>query len=333
VSVLTAEFEDPDCFAAAVPGGRYGVVPLDGRKFRASVADIAVGSELAVRRATTQGDVILRSEFDGGAVAFILPSLDGAGAVLDGQDAQHLTVAPRLPGDTPTLRSYGALSAGGLTFSKSYLEQEASRLTGADSSAVVSGQIRLLQGTPEHLAGLSALHRQICLGAWQFGNNSQVATGFFQLRDDVMLLIAHLLQPHRAERDLTKPRSRTAAMRRVERFLDDNVGAPLSLTAVSAGTALSARTLERIVRERTGLSAIAYFRRRRLALARKILLQRGPHASVTDVALEVGFLHLSRFADAYRKVYGELPSETRRRGLTGRNGNWQESDSAVLFLR
>ena len=37
-------------------------------------------------------------------------------------------------------------------------------------------------------------------------------------------------------------------------------------------------------------------------------------ASVTEVALSVGFAHLGRFSEYYRERFGELPRETRRGG-------------------
>jgi AraC-like DNA-binding protein len=43
------------------------------------------------------------------------------------------------------------------------------------------------------------------------------------------------------------------------------------------------------------------------------VLQLATARSVTEVALDHGFLHLGRFSEAYRKRFGELPSQTWRR--------------------
>jgi transcriptional regulator GlxA family with amidase domain len=50
--------------------------------------------------------------------------------------------------------------------------------------------------------------------------------------------------------------------------------------------------------------------RLRLQAARARLLAATEADSVTAIALDCGFAHLGRFAVAYRRAYGERPSET-----------------------
>jgi len=47
--------------------------------------------------------------------------------------------------------------------------------------------------------------------------------------------------------------------------------------------------------------------------ARRELSTAGAQKSVTEVAVHDGFTHLGRFTEAYRRAYGESPSETLRR--------------------
>jgi len=48
----------------------------------------------------------------------------------------------------------------------------------------------------------------------------------------------------------------------------------------------------------------------RLDRARR-LLKEGRASTVTEVALAVGIPHFGRFANEYRKMFGEVPSQTR----------------------
>lgn len=62
------------------------------------------------------------------------------------------------------------------------------------------------------------------------------------------------------------------------------------------------------------MSPMAYVRIRRLDAVSRALLALGPEeTSVTEIATDHGFFHLSRFAADYRRRFGEFPSETLRR--------------------
>ena len=72
----------------------------------------------------------------------------------------------------------------------------------------------------------------------------------------------------------------------------------------------SRRSLEAIVRQRTGRSPSEYMRWRRLWRARALLRRPDESATVTDIAFRLGFWHLGRFAAAYASTFGERPSDT-----------------------
>ena len=58
-----------------------------------------------------------------------------------------------------------------------------------------------------------------------------------------------------------------------------------------------------------------YLREIRLKRAREALLAADPCSatSVTEIALDSGFVHLGRFSSEYRNRFGESPSQTLRR--------------------
>ncbi len=69
-----------------------------------------------------------------------------------------------------------------------------------------------------------------------------------------------------------------------------------------------------------GCSPMQFLKRYRLQQIYKILNQVGhqPNISISKLAFDWGFKHLSRFSQAYRDAYGESPSETRNRCHSGR---------------
>lgn len=81
---------------------------------------------------------------------------------------------------------------------------------------------------------------------------------------------------------------------------------------------VSPGTLENAFRTVAGLTPHAFFLRRRLNQARSVLLHEDPaRRRVTDVATELGFNELGRFAVRYRQMFGETPSETLKRPAGG----------------
>lgn len=64
------------------------------------------------------------------------------------------------------------------------------------------------------------------------------------------------------------------------------------------------------------MSPMLYVRRRRMRMARAVLLRADPAtatATVTRIATRFGFLELGRFSVSYKKMFGEPPSATLQR--------------------
>ena len=77
---------------------------------------------------------------------------------------------------------------------------------------------------------------------------------------------------------------------------------------------VSKRTLEYAFRERFGATPKKYIKALRLNQVRKMLKQKSSKSErITNIANRFGFWHMGQFASDYRSLFGELPSETRRR--------------------
>jgi AraC-like DNA-binding protein len=115
------------------------------------------------------------------------------------------------------------------------------------------------------------------------------------------------------KRPTGKRRENAAAnrqVRRVEEWLDAHYADAVSIDDLAEVAGVSVRSLQaafRLARERTPMQAL---HERRLRAAREALRAPEPGTTVTRVAMDCGFFHLGRFAQAYRQAFGESPSET-----------------------
>ena len=88
---------------------------------------------------------------------------------------------------------------------------------------------------------------------------------------------------------------------------------PLAIEQIAHECGLGLRALEKNFLLHFGRTPTAFLRATRMDRARQRLSDPASTKSVTDIALESGFFHLGRFATAYRKKFGESPSDTLRK--------------------
>jgi AraC-like DNA-binding protein len=92
----------------------------------------------------------------------------------------------------------------------------------------------------------------------------------------------------------------------------------LTIPQLCKAARVSERTLEYAFRETFELTPLHFLRLQRLYAARRALAAADPHeAAVGHVAQRLGFYELGRFAGGYRRLFGELPSQTLRRPWPG----------------
>ncbi len=94
----------------------------------------------------------------------------------------------------------------------------------------------------------------------------------------------------------------------------------LNIQSLCDTVMVSQRMLRRAFHHVHGIAPYRYIRRLRMAEAMKALSSpTSPSVTVTQVAIDFGFLELGRFAVEYRAMFGERPSVTLRRALASRS--------------
>jgi AraC family ethanolamine operon transcriptional activator len=107
---------------------------------------------------------------------------------------------------------------------------------------------------------------------------------------------------------------RRLAVERARDYIERNLTEPIRLSSLSRHAHTQARSLEYGFQEVLGVSPMAYVRTTRLHRARRLLRTTAVRTrSISEMALDCGFWHLSQFAVDYKALFGESPSVTFRR--------------------
>ena len=94
-------------------------------------------------------------------------------------------------------------------------------------------------------------------------------------------------------------------------YLVEHIDEPLQMYKLCQLTNKSVRTIEITFKQVFNLTVRDYHAHYRLSLIRQTLMH-DKNGSVSNAALKYGYLHFGRFSQKYKKLFGELPSQTLR---------------------
>lgn len=94
-------------------------------------------------------------------------------------------------------------------------------------------------------------------------------------------------------------------------IIEDSLDDCISVRDLAAALNVSIRTLEYSFRNKFGTTPKLFINMQRLLQVRRELLTANNENSITHIANRWGFWHMGQFAQDYRKMFGELPSQTR----------------------
>jgi len=161
--------------------------------------------------------------------------------------------------------------------------------------------------------------RHLISFAWRNATGPETAGSQMIQRQIEDLFVTHLLvkQTHNYSDVLRHARTTDPVtphcVKLAERYIEDNLSEPLTLSLIACSAQVTVRTLLRSYRNFRNETPMESVRQKRLIQVHETL-QRGDYESISQVAYSWGFAHLGRFAQLYRQRFGELPRETRKTG-------------------
>lgn len=96
-------------------------------------------------------------------------------------------------------------------------------------------------------------------------------------------------------------------------FIEENLTTQLSVIQICEKIGTTPRTLQLCFNELSGVSPLQYITARKLHAVRQELFLKKGIKSISHIAQDYGFLHMGRFSSQYKRMFSELPHETRKR--------------------
>ena len=127
----------------------------------------------------------------------------------------------------------------------------------------------------------------------------------------VPYLLAKTLMTSTVHKDKATTEKRNETIKSVIDYIRSSTDLVISIEQLCQEISINKRTLERAFLDKYGMTPKSYLQSLRLNDAYKTLLHSDPETTkITDVALSLGYWHMSQFAVDYRRQFGELPSAT-----------------------
>lgn len=200
----------------------------------------------------------------------------------------------------------------GLTVTRETLQAEARKRLGHELPLASPGAMEHLHTDPQTFDRLTRL-----IGVLRPGPNGLSLSRRAQAASEWVLgaYVEAIATADPSTKDLVQRRTahRNEVIRRADAAIRCLIGHAYSSRQLCRRLGMSERNLELYFHEALGVTPKAWFQYLSLHRARTMLQHDAPgRGTVTDVALACGFEHFGRFSAAYRKLFGQCPSEMLR---------------------
>jgi AraC family ethanolamine operon transcriptional activator len=305
-------FNDFEAMATAVPAWELEFARLDGGAFAAEIG-VAMTAELQIAHFVTNSAFLATGHTPRGAsgVCFVISAPQGVrsrGRAID----PTTTAAARLQGGEVHFVAGGPVDQVAVAADHALFERHVRSRFDRDAAAL--GADWLLR-TPPGTADCAERGRAVLALLSVLSSRAAASReARHRLQECVLQIVLDGLETDAAAAAWVAPlHVRRRVARAAEEVLRARMDDPPSVRELCELLSVPERSLHHAFQEAFGMAPKAYLRALRLSAAHR-RLRRGS-GPVTAVAADLGLFHFGRFAQEYRAMFGEPPSETLRRAL------------------
>jgi AraC family ethanolamine operon transcriptional activator len=283
---------------------------VGGGAFRGELKFLQLGG-IQVFRASSNRRLHAHGSPPPGSFGFapVLPRNEGA--IWRGRrckSGQVITIDPGQESDHTTAADYEIL---GLTVDGDFFRECAAVLGGFDPDERLVGRLAVTPDPGSHRALTAHLRELLDLVAARPELVARPQARRAIEQECVRRVVEVIAQGAGGDRSECWSSNRERLVRRADDYMRACLGQPLSRLDLCRELGASERTLHYAFQEVRGLSPMAYFQALQLNVVRQELkAATAGTATVREIAQRGGFWHTGEFAAAYRRLFGELPSQT-----------------------
>ena len=306
-ALRTQKIEDFEELKEVVVGSRRDIVQLERGKIKGEIAHARIG-DLQIDAASFNLGIRTSGVSHGSRIGFGLLAASGGHAMRSSYHSRPGDVLVMEPGCEHENRYHGGATL--IIVMASADDISSSFGTEARMGDPSSWWGKHYRGNAEAVTGVVP-RLQSLLG--RLGDVSLTAEAAeFWKRSIIEAVTANIVAGIPSDRDGPLP-SALKVVRRAEEYLDARPNEAVHISQVCVQLHVSRRTLHRAFHEALGIGPIAYLRHRRLCAVHTALRAPKDIRTISDIAMQFGFQNLGRFSGYYHQLFGEYPSDTRRR--------------------
>ena len=225
--------------------------------------------------------------------------------------ANQLMVFP--PGsELDAVSARGRLGVFTLSFSEELLT-EISRVLGYQDFEHLLNSQEMISGNQKVITELRHYLHQTCRFLQENPEKLKTPAIKCELEYELPTKLLKVISISRAKPPISNLKKRDKAMRRIEAYLAEFPKKYHTVGDLCNVSEISERTLEYAFQDRFGMSPKTFLIAMRLNGVRRELKNTDEQSPIKNLAGRWGFWHMSQFAVDYRRMFGELPSTTRKK--------------------